>query len=81
MEVENMEQEKKLKKVNSFQNGSVWLNVLEAKDGTELFTINRSYKTSDGWKSTPFFRLQAGDTESIRGVLDQYEQGGSEVKE
>ncbi|MFC1489106.1 hypothetical protein ACFL6B_04580 [Thermodesulfobacteriota bacterium] len=72
-----MEQEKKVKKLSSYKSGRIWLNVLETKDGIELFTINRSFKTSEGWRSSPFFQLEAGDVEAIKNVLGQYDQFGS----
>ncbi|MFC1896514.1 hypothetical protein ACFL0Q_07650 [Thermodesulfobacteriota bacterium] len=65
---------KKLRRITSFRKGRVWLKVLEAKDGTELFTIHRSLKAAEEWRSSPVFQLLAGDAESIRNVLERYER-------
>ena len=70
-----MEKDQRVKKINRFRDGRIWLNVLKSNEGAELFTLNRSFKDSNGqWKSSDFFRQDGGDLRAIRNVLDQYEQ-------
>ena len=76
-----MENGNKTKKIGSFNDGRVWLNVIQASDGTELFTVNRSFRTQQGWKSSPFFQIEMGDLESVRQVLSEYEKSKTVVEE
>lgn len=71
---EKMEEKAKSKLMKKFQKGRVWLNVVKSDDGTELFTLNRSFKANDGWVNSPFFQLEKKDVESIMGLLDEYQQ-------
>ena len=63
--------------MTSFRDGRVWLNVLQAKDGTELFTLNKSVRTDNGWRNTLFFERVFGDVDSIKRVLEKFIQSFS----
>ena len=66
--------QKKTEKVGHFRVGNIWLNILRTQDGSELFSLSKSYQTKEGWKYSNFFQPDDGDILSIRQVLDQWEQ-------
>jgi len=68
-----------MERKQSFQSGRVWLNVFGTEDGQSIVTINKSFIRDGEWKSSPFFNVDRGDIEDIKGVLEQYEESTKEV--
>ena len=68
-----------MKKIDSFNSGSIWLNLFETDDGKKIVTINKSYTRRGAWKSTPFFNVDSGDMDDVKIVIEQLEESVNEV--
>ena len=61
-----------MEKLDSIRKGQIWLTVFRADDGEIVFTLCKSYPTSQGWKRTNFLRPDAGDVKRLLEVLQEF---------
>lgn len=66
--------QRKTEKVGYVRVNNIWMNILRTQDGSELFTLTKSYHTKKGWQYSNFFQPDDGDILSIRQALDKWEQ-------
>ena len=68
-----------MKKIRSFRQGRIWLNVLGGSDGSLALTIVKSYPSSQGWKTTDFLRPEDTDLMDLMQCLTEFMEAKNEL--